>query len=81
MAAQIARQLRIPLNVAITRKIGHPYNPEYAICAISESDDLICNEKEKEGVDPDWLEETLEREKKEIKRRLIKQISRQKASS
>lgn len=69
VAAQIARQLEIPLNVAITRKIGHPYNPEYAICAISEGDGLICNEKEKEAVGPDWLEEAVKREQDEIKRR------------
>ena len=45
-ASQIARKLHIPLDILIIRKIGHPYNPEYAICAISLNSRLVCDEGE-----------------------------------
>jgi len=69
VGAEIAKILNISLNVAVVRKIGHPFNPEYAICALSESDDLVCNEDEKKGLSEEWLKEAVDREKKEIIRR------------
>lgn len=35
VAAPIARKLGMPLEVALTKKIGHPTNPEFAIGAVS----------------------------------------------
>ena len=47
VAYQIARELNAPLDVVITRKIGHPDNPEYAIGAVSETGRYTLNHKKK----------------------------------
>lgn len=39
----IARQLGLPLDVIMAKKIGHPFNPEYAIGAVSESKMLLTD--------------------------------------
>lgn len=38
VAAPIAKHLRMPLEVVVSKKIGHPSNPEYAIGAVSLED-------------------------------------------
>ena len=66
---EVARALDAPLDLVITRKIGHPYNPEYAVCAVTEDGELLCNESERPSLDPDWLAEEVERERQEALRR------------
>ena len=68
LGAEIARLLEIPLELVLVRKIGHPSNPEYAICAVSEAGEK-CNELETSIVDKSWLEERKKEERKEIARR------------
>lgn len=67
----IAQELRLPLDIVVTRKIGHPNNPEYAICAVDEKGTSLCNEAEAKLVDKKWLEEETERQQKEAQRRGI----------
>ncbi|OGI61113.1 hypothetical protein A2814_02135 [Candidatus Nomurabacteria bacterium RIFCSPHIGHO2_01_FULL_38_19] len=67
---EVAKALKSPLDVIVTRKIGHPNNPEYAICAVDEKGSLLCNELEAKSVDPDWLQGEIERQQKEAKRRI-----------
>lgn len=69
LGAEVARVLHTPLDLVIPRKIGHPLNPEYAICAVTESGELICNEEERATIDKEWLKEAIEKEKREAKRR------------
>lgn len=69
LGVEIARALQMPLDLIIPRKIGHPRNPEYAICAISEDGSRICNEWEAANVDPDWLEGETATQIAEAKRR------------
>ena len=66
---EIAKFLQAPLDLVITRKIGHPANPEYAICAVTEKGEIFCNEKEKNLIDARWLDAEMQKEKKEMKRR------------
>jgi len=66
---EVAKALGAPLGLVITRKIGHPHNPEYAVCAVTEDGALTCNESEKRTLDPKWLSLRVEEEKKEAKRR------------
>lgn len=68
-AWEIARFLRAPLDVVITRKIGHPGNLEYAIAALSENNGLVTNEEEVAQLDKDWLQEQIAEQKVEAKRR------------
>lgn len=65
----VAQALKIPLDIVVTRKIGHPGDPEYAMCAINEEGVLFCNEAERASVDPAWLKEESIREQKEARRR------------
>lgn len=66
---EVAKALHLPLDIVITRKIGHPDNPEYAVCAITESGDAYCNESEKLLLDQKWLTQEIEKEKREASRR------------
>lgn len=56
LAVVVAKELEMPLDLVIPRKIGHPGNPEYAICGITEAGELFCNESEREYLDQDWLQ-------------------------
>lgn len=66
---EVAKKLRAPLDVIITWKIGHPLQPEYAICVVAEDGHLLCNEEERADLDPAWLKTAIERERQEVGRR------------
>ena len=64
----IAQHLHLPLDVIITRKIGHPYSEEFALGAISEYGSSVWG-KDIEDVDPEWIDFEVKKENEEIKRR------------
>ena len=66
---EISRALHVPLDLIITRKIGHPYNPEYAIGAITEEGEALYEERERVEADQDWLKKAAKREQQEALRR------------
>lgn len=68
-AAEVAQVLEAPLDLLVARKIGHPVDPEYAVCAVTETGPLICNEAERAGLDWLWLEQAAKTERQEAKRR------------
>ncbi len=74
LGAEIAKTLGAPLDLIITRKIGHQFNSEYAIGAVAEDGHTIFNEAEKEQADPKWLEEKIKAEQLEAKRRREKYL-------
>lgn len=74
VAVEIARELRAPLDLIITRKIGYPYQPEYAIAAIAENGHIVGAQKELKSVDDRWLQGEIERQRKEAKRRREKYL-------
>ena len=43
LGAIIAKKLNAPLDVALTKKIGHPYNREYAIGALSLENSILSD--------------------------------------
>lgn len=67
--AVIARRLGMPLDLIIVRKIGHPYNPEYAIGAVGEGGELAVNPREIEQAPSAWLQERIAAEQQEARRR------------
>ncbi len=71
VAAEIASQLHLPLDIVITRKIGDPFQPELALGAIDPNGQLVWDEDllEKLDLKKEDLKEIIEREKTEIKRR------------
>lgn len=78
---EIAQALHAPLDLIIARKIGHPDNPEYAVCAVIEEGEPFCNEEERATLDPVWLEKEIEKEREEAKRRREKYLKGRKHRS
>jgi len=44
VAAGVAHGLKLPLDVLVVRKIGHPFQPEFAVGALAEPDAVFLNE-------------------------------------
>lgn len=68
---EIAMTLRIPLDVILTRKIGAPFNPEYAIGVVAENGFVRVNEEEIAlGVaTPEYIRQTVPKLMAELERR------------
>ncbi len=69
LGVEVAKALHMPLDLIIPRKIGHPSNSEYAICAVCESGALVCNEMEVSQVDEQWFQRQVQIEQDEARRR------------
>lgn len=71
VAAEIAKELDLPLGLIIPRKIGAPGNPELAIGAVAGEGDTFLNEGliKTLGVTEDYLQSEILRQVAEIKRR------------
>ncbi len=69
LGAEVARALQAPLDLVIARKIGHPLAPEYAVCALAETGELVCNEPERAQLSPAWLAQAVEEARHEAARR------------
>ena len=71
VAAAVAEQLGLPLDLALARKIGAPGHAELAIGAIGEDGAVWLNRPllERLRVDREWLDESIERERVELARR------------
>jgi predicted phosphoribosyltransferase len=72
VAYEVARELGLPLDVYITRKIGAPHNPELAIGAVASDGTLVLDQDliQRMGVSDDYVQEETDRQREEIKRRL-----------
>lgn len=66
VGAEVGRALKIPLDIIVSRKIGSPGNPEYAIAACGKNT-LVLNPRESPPAD--YLQQTLKSERQEISRR------------
>lgn len=69
VAEPIANFLKAPMDLILAHKIGHPYQPEYAIAAVSESGHMVGSSHDLYAVDEQWLEKEKERQMQEIKRK------------
>jgi predicted phosphoribosyltransferase len=65
----IAKRLNCPLDLLITRKIGHPLSPEYAIASVTISGEVVENEAETIQVDRRWFEGERKKQQEEAERR------------
>ncbi|MBN8694370.1 MAG: phosphoribosyltransferase [Bacteroidetes bacterium] len=59
----VAQQLNLPLDVILSKKIGHPFNKEFAIGAVTEN--LIFVEKGAD-VDEDYIQSETQRIRKQL---------------
>lgn len=68
----LSTQLRLPLDVFLTRKLGYPGNPEYAVGAITETGltwfNPVATEMERIIGFKDFLDEEIARQQCEIER-------------
>lgn len=69
LGAEIAKTLNAPLDLVVPRKIGHPNQPEYGICAVTDGGHLVCSKREVAQLDPAWLTSEVQKEQAEAKRR------------
>jgi len=75
VGSEVARDLGAPLDVLVTRKIGHPAQPELGVGAIAEAsdpiepvyDEMLLREL---GLSRDELADVVERERAELARRV-----------
>lgn len=67
----LASQLKLPLDIVVTKKIGAPGNPEYALGAVAPDGGYELNEEVARayGISQKYLVREIEELKKEIKRR------------
>lgn len=72
LAKEVADALHLPLDIICPRKIGAPYNPEFAIGAVTESGEAFIDPHlvNRLGIDNDYLEEKIAEESKRAAERL-----------
>ncbi|MET0734936.1 MAG: phosphoribosyltransferase family protein, partial [Microbacterium sp.] len=71
VAAAVARELGLPLDVAVVRKLGSPSNEEYAIGAIAQGVRFVVPEAVRRvGVTPEQLAVVEDLERIELDRRV-----------
>lgn len=70
---EVAARLDCPMDVLVVRKLGVPYQPELAMGAISEGGTVIRNQEvlAAAGVDEAIFQEVVQRETRELERRLV----------
>ncbi|OGK33155.1 phosphoribosyl transferase [Candidatus Roizmanbacteria bacterium RIFCSPHIGHO2_12_FULL_37_23] len=81
VAAEIANYLNAPLDLIITRKIGHPYQPEYAIAATAENGHIVGESDVLASIDSEWLKKAVQQQRFEAKRRREKYLQGRKEIS
>ncbi|WFP65001.1 phosphoribosyltransferase [Mesorhizobium sp. WSM4904] len=73
VAAEVAKALNAPLDLAIVRKVGAPENPELAVAAIVDGDppDVVLNREAMEAysLGDDELRDLVAKERPELERR------------
>ncbi|EKD32991.1 MAG: hypothetical protein ACD_76C00106G0032 [uncultured bacterium] len=69
IANEIAKTLNCELDLVITRKIGAPDNPEFAVCVVDEQGNETCNEMERKRINSEWFMQAKKNEMTEAKRR------------
>ena len=69
---EVARQLGAPLDVLVVRKLGAPGNPELGVGAIAEHGSAVFDARtaRRVGMTQEALDETVEREMAELRRRV-----------
>lgn len=72
LAFEVAQQLHAPLDVICARKIGAPWNPEYAVGAVTETGRYITDMSviNHLAISNEYLETAIELEKNQAQRRL-----------
>jgi len=65
---ELSKELNLPLDIIVTRKIGAPENPEFAIAAVSQN--IILKNEDIPDIDTNYFQKEVGEQRKEIARRL-----------
>jgi len=68
VAFEVAKRLKATLSIVVTKKIGHPFEAEFAIGSVSPGN-YIVDEKYGDEAGKDYIKNTVREMNKEIKRR------------
>jgi putative phosphoribosyl transferase len=73
VAAEIARELKAPLDIVLVRKVGTPHRKELAAGAVGEDGITVENDFVLQGLGLSWadLSDQVARERDEVKRRAV----------
>lgn len=73
VAEPVARRLGARLEVLVTRKVGHPANPEVAIGAVMADGTAVLDRRiiQAHAIDQEYLDEAVAREAAEVRRRMV----------
>ncbi len=63
----LAKRLKLPLDIVLTKKIGHPYSPEMAIGAVSLEGEII--DPQFRDVSPEYIKNEIKELREKIKER------------
>jgi len=66
----IAKELKCDFDVLVSRKLGHPLQPEAAFGAIAEDNSLYLDPWSRKMITKEIIEDVIKREKKEVQRRV-----------
>ena len=69
-AFYVAQKLKAEMVPVISRKLGYPFNPEFAMGAVAEDGSLYMSSLASSRVNESQIQEILEAEKHEIRRRV-----------
>jgi len=72
VAREVADALDWPLDIVVTRKIGAPGEPEFALGAVTQEGDVIVDRRavESVGATAEYVQEEANRKKSEVKERM-----------
>lgn len=70
VAYEISKQLNIPVDVIIVKKVGHPYNPEYALGAVG-IDGTFIQTAHSQGVSQEYIDRMVKERQREAKERYL----------
>lgn len=68
VGAEVAHRLELPLDLVVTRKIGHPYNADYPIGAVTETGEPVINRLEAARVQVEWISRCVSAERLRARR-------------
>lgn len=68
IGAVVAKKLHLPLQLLLVKKIGHPDMPEYAVCAVTQTSEPVCNETILSFLDQAWLQSEIRKKRLEMRR-------------
>lgn len=69
VARPIAEALNVPIDLVITRKVGHPAMPEFAIAAVTERGPVVTEDGTPPGIGAEWFAHAVDAERREATRR------------